>query len=464
MSSRRGITGRLFQAGRKYFSTGSSGGKSSSNIRQISVQPSPLNYNRQTMQIYPYSSPEAILRRLADFSFMLGDFKFSQIVYETIKKDFQSEKAHRYFASAQEMIGLCQIAQMMQPHDPTSTSGTLTLGGGRKDVDSIFESAISTYLEQGYARDAFRASLIYHKYFKDLGQEREAARVLIRMVNEVSVPQSALLYEQAAYCCRGMQPIAYSRKYSLYLYLASEKYLASSEIENALRCLCQSLEIYKGKNWSLIEDSINYQLASLNLQQGHTKESLQYALLLLKQSKSSAKHQELYLKFFTAVYKQFQKEFPAEDLQSIQVPLPEIKISSLRVFATPTQRLASTISFTLPIAENDDLLQQWRLMEKDFAKSTVDTSKLSFALREPVSICVQIQNPLAVQLALDRLDLSCTFTPAAIAPVSSPTSSDLKQQQQLLDESADGKYAKHSGYWIEKRPGIMLMPYDIVEV
>lgn len=49
---------------------------------------------------YPYQSQEAQTRRLADFAFMIGDFKLAAATYEIARKDFANDKAWRYFASA----------------------------------------------------------------------------------------------------------------------------------------------------------------------------------------------------------------------------------------------------------------------------------------------------------------------------------------------------------------------------
>ncbi|CAG8520151.1 10076_t:CDS:2, partial [Acaulospora colombiana] len=92
-SSRRGITGRIFSAGRRYFNAGP---KTSGSIQQSSY-----TSNVSSNAIYPHNSPEAQMRKLADWSFMLRDYKFAHSVYETIKKDFSADKAWKYYAGAQ---------------------------------------------------------------------------------------------------------------------------------------------------------------------------------------------------------------------------------------------------------------------------------------------------------------------------------------------------------------------------
>ena len=91
-SSRRGITGRLFSAGRRYFGAGT---KSTT----INPQSSQTPYTSNTH--YAHNTPEAQMRKLADYAFMLQDYKFAHSVYDTVKKDFSADKAWKYYAGAQ---------------------------------------------------------------------------------------------------------------------------------------------------------------------------------------------------------------------------------------------------------------------------------------------------------------------------------------------------------------------------
>ncbi|ODV59983.1 Trs85p ASCRUDRAFT_109019 [Ascoidea rubescens DSM 1968] len=62
-----------------------------------------LDYNF-TKGYYNYYSHIAKIRKLADWSFMLRNYKHSYQTYELLKKDFQSDKAWSYLASSQEML------------------------------------------------------------------------------------------------------------------------------------------------------------------------------------------------------------------------------------------------------------------------------------------------------------------------------------------------------------------------
>jgi len=87
-SRRRGISGRFLSISKRYFGTSSSRhSTSSSNYDPISAS-------------YPPSSPEAQMRKLADFAFMLRDWKLAHSVYDLLRTDFNSDKAWKYHAAA----------------------------------------------------------------------------------------------------------------------------------------------------------------------------------------------------------------------------------------------------------------------------------------------------------------------------------------------------------------------------
>lgn len=59
---------------------------------------------------YPHTSPEAQMRKLADYAFMLRDYQFARSVYDSVKRDFSADKAWKYYAGAQvKYLSMCMI-------------------------------------------------------------------------------------------------------------------------------------------------------------------------------------------------------------------------------------------------------------------------------------------------------------------------------------------------------------------
>lgn len=88
-SRRRGLSGRFLSMSKRYF--GSSGSRTST---------SASNYEPLTASYHP-STPEAQMRKLADYAFLLRDWRLANGVYDLLRTDFGNDKAWKYHAGAQ---------------------------------------------------------------------------------------------------------------------------------------------------------------------------------------------------------------------------------------------------------------------------------------------------------------------------------------------------------------------------
>ena len=88
-SRRKGLSGRFISMSKRYFGT-SRGSNSTSTS----------NYDAVTASYVP-SSNEAKMRKLADYAFMLRDWKLAWSCYDLLRTDFANDKAWRYHAGAQ---------------------------------------------------------------------------------------------------------------------------------------------------------------------------------------------------------------------------------------------------------------------------------------------------------------------------------------------------------------------------
>jgi trafficking protein particle complex subunit 8 len=101
-SRRRGISGRFMSLSKRWTGFGSSRGSKSSNSSQGNPG---SNYNTSTASYDP-DSPEASMHRLADYAFMLRDWRLSSSIYDILRVDFGDDKAWSHHASANEMMAL----------------------------------------------------------------------------------------------------------------------------------------------------------------------------------------------------------------------------------------------------------------------------------------------------------------------------------------------------------------------
>jgi trafficking protein particle complex subunit 8 len=70
---------------------------------------SSTNYD-SSQGFYRPDAPESVMRKLADYAFMLRDFKLAQSTYDLLRSDFEHDKAWKYYAGANEM---CLLATLL---------------------------------------------------------------------------------------------------------------------------------------------------------------------------------------------------------------------------------------------------------------------------------------------------------------------------------------------------------------
>lgn len=105
LAPKKSITGRFFSVSRKLFNNSN---------EQLAQNSSLGSYNSQGNYYYR-SSPEQAIRKLADWSLMLKDFKYAYSTYDIIKKDYINDKAWLYVASTQEMCIISLLLAQTQP-------------------------------------------------------------------------------------------------------------------------------------------------------------------------------------------------------------------------------------------------------------------------------------------------------------------------------------------------------------
>lgn len=130
---KKSITGRLFSVSRKLFNNNADAGTSGT---------SPNTYNHQDHYYYR-SAPEQVIRKLADWSLMLKDFKYAYSTYDLIKKDYTNDKAWVYVASTQEM---CIIALLLaQTQSPGTDS--IPMAPDKNTLRKIRHDIIEPYID-----------------------------------------------------------------------------------------------------------------------------------------------------------------------------------------------------------------------------------------------------------------------------------------------------------------------------
>ncbi|KAJ2997083.1 hypothetical protein HDV02_005897 [Globomyces sp. JEL0801] len=351
-SARRGISGRLFKVGLKYF-----GGSKSSTSQSNSF----TDTETKTV-MFPYNSPEMIMRKLGDYAFMIRDVKYALTIYDSAKKDFSTnEKFAKFFAGIQEMLAISTIILSDHP---------------RGTYETYHEAAVQAYLDSKVPLYATRTTMWTVELMKEYEAYHEGAVSFIKM--------------------------------------AKDEAFAKRNYETAL-------SIYGDLGWTLISDHINFTLGKKAMTLGSLELAVDYFIKLLGKSRQSQAVHRAYLSEFLYLYQQFAIVVEPEVLTKKMglLPIPQLKDSSIHI----STQLVDDGS-VVPEEENliwesmeRDILNSFtvsssKYVPKSMLNRGIEKSKSSgieCAVGEPAHITFEWSNPMQVPIPVNNIHLECTF-------------------------------------------------------
>ncbi|KAE8270957.1 hypothetical protein A4X09_0g1379 [Tilletia walkeri] len=279
-ASRRGITSKLFGAGRRMFGAARTA---------PATQPPGFDAHRQ---IYPAAAIEALTRRLADFAFMTRDLKLAASLYEMVRKDFVSDKAWKYAAGASEMLGLCQLLQASANATASSAEAEALLG------QACHEFSLGNHTQLS----AIRASLLFYEAQRSIRDWRNVEPVLIRAAGFAEEISSAIFLEQAA-LANLRQPKAALRKFAVRLVMAGHRYNDCGQRYLSLRCYAQAATFYRAKDWCLVANHIEHELGKQAYLEGNADQAAQHLLRVIRPNEGSTVTAETYIDELLSAFK-----------------------------------------------------------------------------------------------------------------------------------------------------------------
>ncbi|KAL2011290.1 hypothetical protein VTN00DRAFT_4008 [Thermoascus crustaceus] len=240
-SRRRGISGRFMSMSRQWARFGAG---TRSSIAGSGLGGTSGNYDT-THGFYKPDAPEALLRKLADFAFMLRDWKLASSTYELLKTDFSNDKAWKYHAGAHEM---CAVSMLL---NPLSASAKIKL----ESVDQMFETACYSYLTRcSDAPNALRSLSLGIELLKSRGGSatESAAKWAMRVMDLGLVgPIGQILFHERISACyasktgtSGAKWGARRRKAAMWSVLAADAWQKHGKPTLASACLEESDRLY----------------------------------------------------------------------------------------------------------------------------------------------------------------------------------------------------------------------------
>ncbi|GAA98075.1 hypothetical protein E5Q_04757 [Mixia osmundae IAM 14324] len=272
-ASRRGLTSRLFSAGRKFLGSGSAApSRAGSPAIPASVGYDPIK------DIYSHISTEAQTRRLADYAFMMQDYKLASHTYDQHRRDVQPSKAYRCFASSSRMAGMSLLCSMLQS---TAVQPALV-----SEALQFAEDAIRTK-ENKTALDGLRAICLYAEILTSLREYARASLLLISAAGQIDEISSALWLEQAALALRQAGARS-SRRQARTMLMAAHRYEQAGHRPQSTHCLEVIIDASNGLQWPGIEKQTMRSLIRQACATGHPLKAIESIVLLLRKSTPSA--------------------------------------------------------------------------------------------------------------------------------------------------------------------------------
>ncbi|KOS20657.1 Transport protein particle subunit [Escovopsis weberi] len=237
-SRRRGITGRFMNLSRKWAGFGGTSRSSSGGTGSGRDGYDVAGY-------YPADAPEAIMRKLADFAFMLRDWKLAYSTYDLLRADFSESKAWKYHAAANEMAA---VSVLLMPQPFTSKSRAET-------IDQMVESAFYSYNTRCNAPyGAMRSMVMTQELLRLRGGANidAAARWASRLLESKILGRigDALIKERLAICYSSKPGVgswswgSRRRKSATWSVLAAEAWFQQAKYIPAQRCLNEAQRTY----------------------------------------------------------------------------------------------------------------------------------------------------------------------------------------------------------------------------
>ena len=250
-SQRRGLTGRLLGAGRKWFSSRPSSDQVLSDHG-----------------IYPTTSLPFQTRRLADMAMHIRDYRLAAQMYEAARRDFQADQATLHSACAGEMYCLAQLLH------------ATTTPAYHNSLTQLFLHVCDEYVSIRVGEFfALRGAVLYGTMQELVSDYEHMAMAYMRAAGFTDEIVRALLLEHASLAYLRMSR-PHMRRSAAALLLAAAQYESCGQKELALRCYMRTADFYKACNTPLHDHSL-FKMAHLVHSSGRMDDALAYLLPLL---------------------------------------------------------------------------------------------------------------------------------------------------------------------------------------
>ena len=245
-SKRKGISGRFMSLSKRWTGFGSMKGSKTDSTSSSS------NYDASP-GAYPPDSPEHTMRQLADYAFMLRDFKLAYGTFDIIRSDFAHDKAWAHHAAANEMSA---ATYLLLPQNAKFRFDA---------VNALLDSAVYSYLTRCEMPGGALRALIMNMELLKIKRTDDAPRWGGRLLElgVLSPIEQTLIAERMAECYQ-LQTLVTDREMgnrvrqaAFWSVLAAQSWIQIRQPEQAKRHMDESLRLL-GNFYDLPDNAVPF--------------------------------------------------------------------------------------------------------------------------------------------------------------------------------------------------------------
>ncbi|GMH36041.1 hypothetical protein BSKO_03909 [Bryopsis sp. KO-2023] len=341
---------------------------------------------------FKYYTVEAQGRQMGDLLFLLQRYEDALEAYGAVS--VTREQYPKFYAGLQEMIGLCHAMIVAFGNPP------------------YFFARAFDYYQRVPGKTcrmlATRCGIVHATYCASVGQPGAANQVLMQGYESEEMLRGALLLEQAALTLLQCNPPVL-RKFAFQMTLAGVWYYNCMFRGLSLRCYEMVLGLYKGRQWTSLEEHIGDMMLRFALEQGEFDSVVGWTQQMLSSNNHlSLDTQKRYLSSLSEYVKSLDAEAKARMLE-LDIPV----VDTDKVFVEVDDHFVVGSNEAHEAGE-----QVWGDLEDSFkdplgssvtgmgSMSSLPPENHGLAVcGEDIRVLCQFQNPLKVAIKLDEVKL-----------------------------------------------------------
>lgn len=347
-------------------------------------------------------SPEMQLRRLADLLFMIREYDEAYSIYKLISGDFKNKEVKNY-AGCMEFMAICTLLS------------SSTQGGGKKEVESNLEAALTAYKNAAQPSFVLRSLLFQACMYKSKALFKRAGEIFTRAsnVDENNFLQAALFFEQTALCFKGPMD-RLTRKSALFLILAGYRFSHTDQIKHSFRCYRTAFRIYNNKEWLQIYEHMSFTLGRLASHMRDLKSSVEFFHEFMTVCKQGPEYQTKFMEEFSQTVTAYLSDLKLKgnsDAKLDFLDIPKINPSAVRVLLN-SQYGEPVYTDTLPDEEwaklEETLVKKVRgpIVFFKWEKPSNDMKRIEpTVVGEPIYVEIKLTNTLSIPVQVRDMAL-----------------------------------------------------------